>query len=135
MSTKIVVFKMNKLVKIGALVLAAAVVTLICLLLISKGSSKATYNPGTYTSSIVLNSNPVTVSVTVTKDEIADISLSSLNETQAVFYPLFEPTMYEIADSVIEMQSTDIALDTENSATAEILLSAIDKALEKAQKQ
>lgn len=135
MSTKIVVLKMNKLIKIVAFcIVSIAVLGIMAVLFIPKQSAPTAYIAGTYSSEIILNNKPVNVNVTVTKDEIIDVSISSLNETQAVFYPLFEPTMNQVAESVIQMQSTDITLETENTATASILLSAIDNALEKAKK-
>lgn len=135
MSTKIVVLKMNRLIKVGALCLGgAALLVLLAFCLIPKESEQSAYIPGTYTSNIILNNRAVSVSVTVTENEIADIELSGLDEVQAVFYPLFEPTMYDVANEVIELQSTDISMGAENSQTAAILLSAIDKALEKAER-
>lgn len=136
MSTKIVVVKLREVIKktilalIGLLILGA----IFYFFLPKSNNEQATYNPGTYSSEIILHSNPVLVEVTVSKDEILDISLLNMGETQEVFYPLFERSIDGIAKQIIDNQSTIISSETDKSMTTQILVKAVDKALEKAKK-
>lgn len=136
MSTKIVVVKLREVIKktilalIGLLILGA----IFYFFLPKSNNKQATYNPGTYSSEIILHSNPVLVEVTVSKDEILDISLLNMGETQEVFYPLFERSIDGIAKQIIDNQSTIISSETDKSMTTQILVKAVDKALEKAKK-
>ena len=51
---------------------------------------RAIYNAGTYSSDIVLHNQPVSVEVTVSNDEILDIRLINMGETQSVFYHVYK---------------------------------------------
>ena len=82
----------------------------------------------------MLHSNPVSVQVTVSKDEILDINLVNMGETQEVFYPLFERSIDDISAQIIENQNTDITTSVDNSMTTDILVKAVEQALEKAKK-
>lgn len=134
MSTRIVVIKLREVIKTTLLaIIGLLILGLIVYLFIPK-DNKTAYNPGTYSSDIVLHSNPVSVEVTVSKDEILDIALVNMKETQEVFYPLFERSIDDISAQIIENQSTDI-LDAKNSSmTEQILIKAVEQALEKAKK-
>jgi len=85
--------------------------------------------PGTYTSYIIIHNQPITVSVTVDEDEIIDITLSELAQSQEVFYPLIRPTMAQLSQQVLSNQSTNIEAPTEAAITSRILLDAINNAL------
>lgn len=136
MSTKIVVVKLKDVLKksVLALIGVAILISIILFLIPKSNDSQAKYNAGTYSSKIILHSNPVLVEVTVSKDEILDINLLNMQETQEVFYPLFERSINDIAKQVIENQSTIVSSTTDNSVTTKILINAIDNALEQAKK-
>ncbi len=136
MSTKIVVVKLKDVLKKSALALIGIIIlaTIVYFLMPKHSNSQAKYNAGTYSSKIILHSNPVLVEVTVSKDEILDINLLNMKETQEVFYPLFERSINDIAKQVIENQSTIVSSTKDNNITTEILVNAIDNALEQAKK-
>ena len=132
MGTKIFVFRLKTLIKYGVLAFVV-IIALITTALLMGGGDKPTYSPGTYSAQIVLNSNPVSVEVTVDKHSIEDIQMLNMGEVEAVFYPVFEQSFDDIAGQVLAMQSTeDVQLDSDNSVTGGIILQAIDAALAKA---
>jgi len=88
--------------------------------------------PGTYFAEIPLNISPVSVEVTVTENEIVNIVLTELSDTHLTFYPLLTPTMYAIAQEIIENQSLDITISSETSVTSNLLVNAISRALDEA---
>ena len=135
MGTRIVAVKLKEIIKKAVYaVLGIAVIGMLIYLFMPEDDDLALYNAGTYSSDIVLHNQPVSVEVTVSNDEILDIRLINMDETQAVFYPLFEPTANELAEAIIEKQSTDIECDADKTTTANILLAAVNRALENAKK-
>jgi len=96
------------------------------------GSSSALYVPGTYSAQIMLNDAPVTVDVTVSSDKITKVKMSNLAETQAVFYPLVQPVMDTLSKEIVEYQTTDINPSSDYPVTGQILLDAVQTALNKA---
>ncbi len=134
MSTKIVVVKLKDILKTTMFAIIGIIILgIIIYLFIPKNNSTA-YNPGTYSSEIILHSNPVSVEVTVSKDEILDIALVNMGETQEVFYPLFERSIDDVSAQIIENQSTDITSSVDTSMTNDILVKAVEQALEQAKK-
>ncbi len=136
--TRIIVLQLKELFKtIIFAVLGLGLVILLISLFMPKGQkSEPTvdlYIPGTYSSEIVLHSKPVAVSVTVSEKEILELSLGNMTEEQEVFYPLFKPVLTSISGSVIKQQSTNIDIEPEFEYTSQILLSAVDRALKKAE--
>jgi len=131
---KVFVLRLKDVIRTGLFVLAGLL--LICILvwaLLPKKPAAATlYEPGVYSAQIVLHSKPVNVEVTVSTNEITDITLTGMAETQAVFYPLFRPTMEHIAKEVLASQTTDIASPVDSAFTSGILLRAIRAALAQA---
>ncbi len=132
MKSGIYVIKLNKIIKWGAI--AAVSIAGAIILFSAVRSSKSAYIPGTYSTDIILHSNPVSVDVTVTKNEIVGVELNNMNETAQVFYPTISNCAAEIAQAVVEQQSTDIELDADYRYAGEIVLAAIDADLQKAKK-
>lgn len=137
--TKIVVLHMKEL--IYTLIFAGLGILLIILLLFmflpreKDGESVETMNyvAGVYTSSVVFGSNTVDVQVIVDEDRIQSVSMVNLDETVTTMYPLMEPALENIADQVIEKQSTEgITYNADNQYTSIVLLNAIENALSKA---
>lgn len=134
MSTKIVVVKLKDVIKkILLALIGVAILGMIIYFFIPK-NSKSVYNPGTYSSEIILHSKPVSVEVTVSKDEILDISLVNLQETQEVFYPLFERSINDISNKILQTQDENILNTVTSSPTNDIISKAIYQAISKAKK-
>ena len=106
MQPKFMVVSLGKIIKvlIGVIVGAGIIFAVINLF---GGESKATYAPGTYTAEIILQGNPINVEVTVSKNQIENVALSNLNQSQEVFYPSFSSCIAEVSKEVVANQSTD----------------------------
>ena len=98
------------------------------------GESKATYAPGTYTAEIILQGSPINVEVTVSRNQIENVALSNLNQSQEVFYPSFSSCIAEVSKEVVANQSTDFPRSSAYPVSEDIILQAVDKALAQAKK-
>ena len=134
--TKIFVLHKKDLVRIGLVVALGLALLIFALmfLLVDRGSGTPDaferFVPGTYVSTIILNDKPVDVRVTVSESEILAIYMSDMAEIQRVFYPLFEPRMYDLAEEVLRYQSAVIDPATDYPVTTGILQQAIQAALD-----
>lgn len=137
--TKIVVLHMKEI--IYTVIFAALGILLIILLITmfrsgrsdTPTSSDKIYTPGVYTSSLTLNNTNLEMEITVDETQIKSIRLSNLDESVATMFPLLQPALETIADQIYKTQSTDaITLSSETPYTSQVLLDAINKAIEKA---
>ena len=133
MQPKFMVVSLGKIIKvlIGVIVGAGIIFAVINLF---GGESKATYAPGTYTAEIILQGNPINVEVTVSKNQIENVALSNLNQSQEVFYPSFSSCIAEVSKEVVANQSTDFQRSSAYPVSEDIILQAVDKALAQAKK-
>lgn len=141
--TKIVVLRMKKLIFTGLLVLIAILcgIVILALLFPKKDSSPESteavttslYQPGIYTSSIMLDGTQIDIQVSVDEDHINSISLVQTDESIETMYPLITPTLEQLADQIISTQSLDnIAYEENSQYTSIVLLDAVKDALKKA---
>lgn len=150
--TKFLVLHLKEIIKAGALALVGLILLIAIIyffmpkeqssspqVLVDNSSNSSdssdsalTFIPGTYSSQIPLNNSPASVEVTVTENEITNIALSQLTETQELFYPLLTPTMNTLSQEIIDSQSLNITSSVENSVTNQVLVNAISKALHEA---
>lgn len=134
MGTKIFVIKLKTIIKCILAILITAGVVVGTMMMLS-GGAKPTYSPGTYSSQIVLNSNPVSVQVCVDRHSIKSVEMLNLNDTEAVFYPVFKQSFDDIAEQIVSLQATDgVELSDDNAVTGGIILQAVNTALESAEK-
>lgn len=133
MASKIFVLKLRDIIKTAVFAILGIII-IAAIIGFFSGSFKSAYKEGTYNSEIILYGKPVTLSVTVNKNEIESVALNPLNETQEVFYPTFNSCIDEISEQVVAIQSTDIELNKDYEVTGGIILDAIDNALEQAKK-
>jgi uncharacterized protein with FMN-binding domain len=134
---RIFVLHKKDLIRIGILSLVGIVLVITALVfLLSSGGEDETavtrFNPGTYSSKIILNDEPLHVRVTVSENEILSIYMTDMEETQRVFYPVFEPEMQNLAEEILRYQSAQIKLQTDYPVTNAILQEAVRTALEMA---
>lgn len=140
--TKIVVLRMKEIIYTAIFIgLGILLITLFLIMFRPGKNSVATstdplsFVPGVYTSSIVLGSQHVNVEVTVDADHINSITLVPLSDSVATMYPLMQPTLSNLAEQIVENQSTnDLSYASETRYTSTALINAIDLALDKAQK-
>jgi len=140
--TKFFVLRMKDLIKVGAIVLLGLLLVILALVFLLPGRNRnqeqdipGAYNifePGTYASTIILNNKPVEVRVTVSETDIVSIYMSDMAEIQRVFFPLFEPRMYDLANEILQYQSAYIYPSTDYPVTTGILQQAVIAALEMA---
>ena len=137
--TKIIVLHMKEVVY-TAVFLALALILLVVFLIMFSGkkdsasAENARYIPGIYTSTISLGNQTFDVQVNVEQDRITAISLNNLSETTAAMYPLMEPALDSIASQIYVNQTTEgLIYGEDDRYTSELLVSAINQALEQAQ--
>ncbi len=138
--TKIVVFKMKELVYTAIfLLLGIVLLILLYFMFFSKdeetnsNAEESVYIPGVYTSSIVLGTRTLDVEVTVNATQVSSIRLVNLDEAVTTMYPLMENAIDNIELQMIYGQSIDSITYTEDTKyTSQVLLDAVEKALQKA---
>jgi uncharacterized protein with FMN-binding domain len=94
---------------------------------------RGTYIPGTYSTSLILNDMTANIEVIVDENYISSVRFVELNEALKTKYPLLEPALSDIADQLIETQSMEsIVYSDDMRYTATLLISAIESALKEA---
>lgn len=140
--TKIVVLHLKELIYTGIFaVLGILFIILLIIMFVPKSKEEnnavetpaATYVPGIYTTSLILNDNVVDVAVTVDETNINDIRIVNLDDAVATMFPLLEPSFDDLANQIIKNQSLDnITYADDNKYTSMVLLNAIKTSLGKA---
>ncbi|MBB5265721.1 uncharacterized protein with FMN-binding domain [Catenibacillus scindens] len=141
--THIVVVRMKEIIY-TILFLVFAVILILLLIFMFGGNNKssvlpsvntsATYIPGVYTSSLVLNNNGVDVCVAVDSEHINGAWLVWLEDSVATMYPLLETCMADIQTQLSgNVPLEEITFDSSSQYTGQLLIQAVDQALDKAQ--
>ena len=143
-STKLIVLKSKELIY-TAILLALVIVFVIILITMFRGKdsddtrSIATsaqtdpspkldeihYTPGTYSSSLVLGENTLSVMVTVDEDYITDVSFKQVDETVTTMYPLLETALEDINTQLHYISS-------DSTYTTRLIIDSIRNALKDA---
>lgn len=148
--TKIVVLRLKEVIFTGIFVIIGiiAVVLLVTAFLpkdsddtadvladntLSGTPDTAFYAPGTYSASLILNDMAANIEIIVDENYISSVRFVELNEAIKTKYPLLEPALEDIAGQLIETQSLDtIVYSDDMRYTATLLISAIESALKEA---
>ena len=143
--TKIVVLRLKEVIYTGIFVLLGIIVVVLLVATFlpdNEETSQPTnalaedivsYMPGTYSTSLILNDMSANIEVIVDENYISSVRFVELNEALKTKYPLLEPALLDIADQLIETQSLDsIVYSDDMRYTATLLISAIESALEEA---
>ena len=138
--TRIFVLQMRDVIKTALFViLGLAAILFLIYLFVPKNEKADTsfqtgalYIPGTYSSEIMIYSAPLTIDVTVSDDEILLVELAGIEETHEYFYPLLEPVMDDLSKEIVEYQTTQLLPGNDSPFTGQLLLDAVEDALEKA---
>ena len=137
--TKIVVLHMKEIIYTVLFVVLGILLILLLVFMFSPKDQKTSstpskYQPGVYTSTVTLNNTEFEIEVSVDSSHINSIRCSNLDDTVATMYPLFQPTVEQIAEQVIKSQSVEnIANSEENTYTSQVIMDAIEDALSKAE--
>ena len=140
--TKIIVLHIKEVVYTAIFLLFMVILGIILFLMIGPGKYLVTgsedidrYTPGIYRTSVNLNNNNFDVEVTVDSNRIQSISLVNLSESTAADFPLMKPALNSLATQIYSLQSTDnLQYEEEQKYTSQLLIQAIDSALNKALK-
>ena len=97
--------------------------------------SETTYNPGVYTSSLMLNNSSLEIEVCVDSHRINSISVKNMDEAITTMYPLMKNSINDLSNQIINSQSLENITYTDDCKyTYMILLDAICTTLDKARK-
>ena len=97
--------------------------------------SETTYNPGVYTSSLMLNNSSLEIEVCVDSHRINSISVKNMDEAITTMYPLMKNSINDLSNQIINSLSLDNITYTDDCKyTYMILLDAISTTLDKARK-
>ena len=97
--------------------------------------SETTYNPGVYTSSLMLNNSSLEIEVCVDSHRINSISVKNMDEAITTMYPLMKNSINDLSNHIINSQSLENITYTDDCKyTYMILLDAISTTLDKARK-
>lgn len=140
--TKIVVLHLKELIYTGIFALLGILfIILLIIMFVPKDKKEndslqtpsASYVPGIYSTSMILNDNVVDVEVTVDEANINDVRIVNLDEAVTTMFPLLEPAFDDLANQICKNQSLDnITYSDDNKYTSMVLLNAIKASLEKA---
>ncbi len=133
-ANRFMVLKFRDIIKTALFaVIGAAIIAGVLYFILSGGSeNNQVYNPGTYSSDIVLDNGKVTVEVTVSKTKIKSVELKESTEEIPVFYPLFESAADNIGNYVVKEQELSYVPDEYSSVTSGLVLDAVERSLEQA---
>ncbi len=141
--THIVILRMKEIIYAVIFVLLAICMVFFFIFMFSgdKGSDadnsdpSAAYVPGVYTTSIILGDDQVDLQVTVDENHINGVTIQSLEESVETMYPLLGSCLESISDQLQDgIPLHEIATEESSRYTANVLIDAIDQALQKASK-
>lgn len=139
--TKIVVLRMKEIIYTAIFIgLGILLVMLLFIMFRPKKDTPVTsdqvlYIPGIYTASLTLGSQEVNVEVAVDADRITSISMVPLSDSVATMFPLVQPSLSNLTAQICEKQSLEnLNYPEESRYTSQVLIQAIDRALQKAVK-
>ncbi len=135
MSTnRFMVLKFKDIVKTAVFaVLGVLIIVLAAYFIFSAGENKKqVYNPGTYTSDIVLDNGRMTVEVKVSKTKIKSVQLTNCSEDIPVFYPLFESAAKDVEKHLKKEQELSYVPQDDTQVTSQLILQAVEKSLQQA---
>lgn len=143
--TKIVVLRLKEVLLTGLFVLLGIILVIVLVVsFLPKNEenttptgatidSNLTYIPGSYSTSLILNDMTANIEVIVDENYISSVRFVELDEALKTKYPLLEPALSDIADQLIETQSLEtIVFSDDMRYTATLLISAIESALNEA---
>lgn len=137
--TKIVVLRMKEIIY-TAIFLGLGILLVLLLFIMfhpkkdaPAASGEVLYIPGVYSSALRLGSQEVNVEVTVDADRITSISMVPLSDSVATMYPLIQPSLQSLTAQICSTQSLEhLTYPEESRYTSQVLIQAIDRAIQKA---
>ncbi|HIT63398.1 MAG TPA: hypothetical protein IAC37_02950 [Candidatus Ventrimonas merdavium] len=138
--TKIVVLRMKEIIYTAIFVGFGILLVMLLFVMFrpekeaaQSASADPLYIPGVYAASLTLGSQEVDVEVTVDPNQITSITMVPLSDAVATMYPLMEPSLTSLTEQICRTQSLDsLTYPEESRYTSQVLIGAIETALEKA---
>lgn len=137
-NTKIVIIKLKELIYTALFAILGIILIIILVYMFApnkkpKVEPTIQYVPGVYTSSIMLDLQPVNVELIVDNNNICSVKLTNLSTDTEMLYPLLQPTMANIEEYLVENQTLDdLETQPESKQTSAYLMEAVETALSKA---
>ena len=128
--TRFMVVKAKELIKTAVFaVLGVIILVGLIAFFLNMGKHDGAYRDGTYYEEMQLGEETAEIAVT-----IAEGSMEEATEAVAVFYPLLAEVTETVGQAVIENQSAEIAVESENPHSAQAILDAVAACLEQAER-
>lgn len=128
------VVKARELIKTAVFaVLGVIILVGLIVFFLNMGKQDGAYRDGTYYAEMRLGGETAEVAVTIAEGRITEVSMAEA-ETVAVFYPLLEAAAQEVGQAVVETQSAEVSLESENPHSAQAVLEAVAACLEQAER-
>ena len=132
--TRFMVVKAKELIKTAVFaVLGVIILVGLIAFFLNMGKHDGAYRDGTYYEEMQLGEETAEIAVTIAEGRIAEVSMEA-TEAVAVFYPLLAEVTETVGQAVIENQSAEIAVESENPHSAQAILDAVAACLEQAER-
>ena len=133
-ANRFMVFKFKDIVKTAVFAVLGVLIIFLAVYFVfsSQESKKQVYNPGTYTSDIVLDNGKMTVEVKVSKTKIKSVQLTNCSEDIPVFYPLFESAAKDVEKHLKKEQQMSYVPEGDTEMTSQLILQAVERSLQQA---
>ena len=134
--TRIIVLHMKEVVYTIAFLILAVLLGILIYFMFGPGKSQTTSaaGEGLYTPGVYRSSHTFDVEVTVDQNNIQSIELVNLSESTTAMFPLVKPSLESLASQIVDSQSLDdLKYSTDRKYTSQLLISAIEDALKKAE--
>ena len=138
MSKKIIVIQLKEIIYTAIFIVLGIFLILLLIFMFTlnnKTSSEKTmsYIPGIYSSSAIINDQPVNVEVLVDENEIISVKFDDLSPSVETLYPLLQPSLEDISNQINSTSNfEEFNFSSDKKYTSELLLDTIQDALEKA---
>ena len=117
--TRFMVVKAKELIKTAVFaVLGVIILVGLIAFFLNMGKHDGAYRDGTYYEEMQLGEETAEIAVTIAEGRIAEVSMEEATEAVAVFYPLLAEVTETVGQAVIESQSAEIAVESENPHSA-----------------
>ena len=133
--TKIVVLRMKEIIYTAIFIGFGILLVMLLFIMFhpKKENSSDSYIPGVYASSLTLGSQEINVEVTVDQDQIRSVSMVPLSDSVETMFPLVQPSLEHLTGQIWNSQSLEnLSYPEETRYTSQVLIRAIESALEKA---
>lgn len=133
--TRFMVVKAKELIKTAVFaVLGVIILVRLIAFFLNMGKHDGAYRDGTYYEEMQLGEETAEIAVTIAEGRIAEVSMEEATEAVAVFYPLLAEVTETVGQAVIENQSAEIAVESENPHSAQAILDTVAACLEQAER-